>query len=140
MTRAAGELGAAIDGMEKATQKILKSTEVIDESARTLAAALKTDYERGLAQDIQDQVVQIYEACNFQDLAGQRIGKVIETLTMIEDTVAAMLERCKIRPGDAPAVKPAAEQRADQRPAPRRRLRPRQPARHRRDVRLARPA
>ena len=31
MARAAGELGAAVDGMEKATQKILKSAEVIDE-------------------------------------------------------------------------------------------------------------
>ena len=36
-----------------------------------------SDYERGLAQDIQEHVVRIYEACNFQDLAGQRIGKVI---------------------------------------------------------------
>ena len=46
---------------------------------------MKTDYERGLAQDIQDHVVKIYEACNFQDLSGQRIGNVIEILTMIED-------------------------------------------------------
>lgn len=110
MTRAAGELGAAVEGMEKATVKILKSTEVIDESARALTAALKTDFERGLTQDIQDQVVHIYEACNFQDLGGQRIGNVIATLTMIEDKVAAMLDRCKIRPGDTSAVKPAAEQ------------------------------
>ncbi len=33
MARAAGELGAAVDGMEKATDKILKSAEVVDESA-----------------------------------------------------------------------------------------------------------
>ena len=77
MARAADELGAAVEGMENATQKILKSIEVIDESARALTATLKDDYERGLAQDIQDHVVQIYEACNFQDLAGQRIGNVI---------------------------------------------------------------
>jgi chemotaxis protein CheZ len=108
MARAAGELGAAIEGMEKATVKILKSTEVIDESARALAASLKNDYERGLTQDIQDHVVHIYEACNFQDLGGQRIGNVIATLTMIEDKVAGMLERCKVQPADAPVVKPAA--------------------------------
>ena len=88
MTRAAGELGAAVEGMERATVKILKSTEVIDESARTLAASVKTDYERGLTQDIQDQVVKIYEACNFQDLGGQRIGNVIAILNMIEDRVS----------------------------------------------------
>ncbi len=109
IARAAGELGAAIEGMEKATVKILKSTEIIDESARALTASAKNDYERGLTQDIQDHVVHIYEACNFQDLGGQRIGNVIATLTMIEDKVAGMLDRCKVRPGDVPAVTPAAE-------------------------------
>jgi chemotaxis protein CheZ len=106
MAHAAGKLGAAVEGMEKATEKILKSAEVIDESARALTAALKTDYERGLAQDIQDHVVKIFEACNFQDLSGQRIGHVIETLNTIEDQVEAMLERDARTPGEAPAAKP----------------------------------
>ncbi len=91
MTRAAYELGAAIDGMEKATQKILKCGEAIDESSKTLAATLKTGYERGLAQDIQDQVMRIYETCNFQDLAGQRIGKAIAALQAVEERVTRML-------------------------------------------------
>jgi chemotaxis protein CheZ len=77
MTRAAGDLGAAIEGMETATQKILASAEAIDDCARALASALSNDYHHCLAQDVQDHVVRIYEACNFQDLAGQRIGKVI---------------------------------------------------------------
>jgi chemotaxis protein CheZ len=94
MARAADELRAAVDGMDSATQTILKSVEVIDESARALTATLKDDYKRGLAQDIQDHVVQIYEACNFQDIAGQRIGNVIGTMTMVEDQIAAMLDGC----------------------------------------------
>jgi chemotaxis protein CheZ len=94
MARAAGELGAAVEGMEKATENILKSAEVVDESAKALTATLRDDYKRGLAQDIQDHVVNIYEACNFQDLAGQRIGNVIRTLHAIEEQVAAMIERC----------------------------------------------
>jgi len=102
MARAAGKLGAAIEGMEQATEKILKSAEVIDDSARALAAAMKSDYERGLAQDIQDHVVKIYEACNFQDLSGQRIGNVIETLTAIEEQVEGMLDRHAGRTDSAP--------------------------------------
>ncbi len=94
VTRATDELGAAIDGMEKATQKILKSVEVIDDSAKALAASLKDDYKRGLAQDIQDNVVRIYESCNFQDIAGQRIAKAMTTLTAIEEQVSDMLLRC----------------------------------------------
>jgi chemotaxis protein CheZ len=93
MVRAADELRASVDGMDNATQKILKSVEIIDESARALAAAQKNDYGIGLTQEIQDQVVAIYEACNFQDLAGQRIGNVLGIMTMIEDQVSAMLDR-----------------------------------------------
>jgi chemotaxis protein CheZ len=79
--------------METATQKILASAEVIDDSARALASALSNDYHHGLAQDVQDHVVRIYEACNFQDLAGQRIGNVIATLVMVEERLVAMIQR-----------------------------------------------
>jgi chemotaxis protein CheZ len=110
MTRAAGELGVAVEGMETATQKILASVEVIDDCARALAAALSNDYHHGLAQDVQDHVVRIYEACNFQDLAGQRIGKVIATLIMVEERLVAMIARYS-GAGEQPAeaTKPSSE-------------------------------
>jgi chemotaxis protein CheZ len=94
MARAAGEPGAAVGGMETATQNILASVEVIDDCVRTLGAALADDYHHGLTQDVQDHVVRIYEACNFQDLAGQRISKVIATLIMVEERLVAMLADC----------------------------------------------
>lgn len=107
MARAADELGAAVNGMETATQKILKSVEVIDDSAKALTASIKDDYKRGLAQDIQDNVVRIYESCNFQDIAGQRIGKVMATLTTIEEQVADMLARCNGIPAAQAQPRPA---------------------------------
>jgi chemotaxis protein CheZ len=107
IARASGELGAAVDGMEKGAEKVLKSAESIDDSARALCATLNTEYERGLAQDIQDHIVRIYEACNFQDLAGQRIGKVIATLNSVEDRLSLMLARC-----DGASVSPAAAEPA----------------------------
>ncbi|MEJ2375630.1 MAG: protein phosphatase CheZ [Pseudolabrys sp.] len=110
MARATGELGAAVDGMEKATHNILQAAEAIDDSAKSLGAALKDDFERSLAQDIQDRTVQVYEACNFQDLAGQRIAKVIEIILTPEEQLAAMLARCAAltrTPEDATAAEPA---------------------------------
>jgi chemotaxis protein CheZ len=94
MARAADELRASVDSMDYATQKILKSVETIEDSAKALAAEQKTDYGTGLTQEIQEQIVAVYEACNFQDLAGQRISNVISMMTMIEDQVAAILDRC----------------------------------------------
>jgi chemotaxis protein CheZ len=71
---------------------------------------LSNDYHHGLAQDVQDHVVRIYEACNFQDLAGQRIGKVITTLIMVEERLIAMIARYS-GTGNQPAeaTKPSSE-------------------------------
>ena len=90
--RAQRELQAAIAGMEGATEDILKSSEGAEEAARSLFASLRDDSKRGLAHDIIDHVVKIYEHCHFQDLAGQRISKVIGTLRNLEDKLARLVE------------------------------------------------
>ena len=69
---------------EAATQKILAAAEDIDQAAANLAAVLKDGIARGLAQDIRDRVVQIFEACNFQDLTSQRVTKVMTALKDID--------------------------------------------------------
>jgi chemotaxis protein CheZ len=91
-TRISNELYAVVKGTEQATQKVLAAAEEIDQAANNLSAALKGKHEQGLAQDIQDLVIQIFEACNFQDLAGQRIGKVMAALTFIEDHIGRVLD------------------------------------------------
>jgi chemotaxis protein CheZ len=90
--RASRELDAVVDSTERATQQILEAAETIDEAANTLSASVKAEQEQALASDIRDHVVRIFEACNFQDLSGQRIAKVLATLTFVEDRVARMLE------------------------------------------------
>ena len=85
------QLDAVADGAERATQRILDAAEDIEDAADTLAACLKRGQERALAQDIHDHAVRIFEACNFQDLSGQRINKVIATLSFIEERIARMM-------------------------------------------------
>ncbi len=92
MTRIAYELAEVVASTEQATQKILGAAEEIDQVAKNLSAALTGKYEHGLVQDIQDVVIRVFEACNFQDLAGQRIGKVLSILNFVEDHVARVLE------------------------------------------------
>jgi len=109
MTRIAHELEEVVDSTERATQKVLAAAEEIDQVANNLVAALNGKFEQGLAKDIQDLVIRIFEACNFQDLAGQRIGKVIKTLDMVEQRMTAAVARCKgaQAPAAAAAVAPA---------------------------------
>jgi chemotaxis protein CheZ len=95
MTRIAQELAAVMQASEQATQKILAAAEEIDQAAGNLSAALKGEIEQGLAQDILDRVIQIFEACNFQDLTSQRLAKVMATLAHIEDQIARALNELK---------------------------------------------
>ena len=92
MVRVTHELDAVVSGTEHATQRILSAAEEIDQGAGMLAAAVKNEHEQGLAHDIQDRVIQIFEACNFQDLTGQRISKVVATLKFIEQHIARMMD------------------------------------------------
>jgi len=89
--RASRELAAIVGGTERATQAILQAAEEIDQAANALAASVKGSHDQGLAHDVQDRVVQIFEACNFQDLTGQRVGHVLETLKFVEQRVARLL-------------------------------------------------
>jgi chemotaxis protein CheZ len=92
MARVTNELDAIVGGTESATDMILSGAEDIDQLASTLLARLKDDQNQALAQDIQDRVVKIFEACNFQDLTGQRITKVVATLKFIETHIMRMME------------------------------------------------
>lgn len=98
------ELNAVVSGTEHATQKILAAAEEIDTAASNLSAALGGRIEQGVAQDIQDLVIQIYEACNFQDLIGQRVAKVLATLKFVEEHIARVLEEIKTASAAAQAL------------------------------------
>jgi len=83
--RASRELAAIVGSTEQATQSILQAAEEIDQAANALSASVKGSHDQGLAHDVQDRVVQIFEACNFQDLTGQRVSHVLETLKFVEE-------------------------------------------------------
>jgi chemotaxis protein CheZ len=92
MAKVTGELGAVVGGTEEATQQILEAAEAIDQAASALGKTLSPDQHARLSEEIQDRVVGIFEACNFQDLTGQRISKVMTTMKFIEHHINVMME------------------------------------------------
>ncbi len=92
MARVTGELGAVVGGTEEATQQILEAAEAIDQAASAFVKVKSPDQQAQLSEDIQDRVVAIFEACNFQDLTGQRISKVMNTMKFIEHHINVMME------------------------------------------------
>jgi chemotaxis protein CheZ len=78
---AAGEeLGAIVKATERATNTIMECAEELMAADANDPAAYKAL--------VDDKMMIIFEACSFQDITGQRIAKVVETLQHIETRVA----------------------------------------------------
>ena len=92
MAKVTGELGAVVGGTEQATQQILEAAESIDQAASALAKVTSPDQQKILSEEIQERVISIFEACNFQDLTGQRISKVMATMKFIENHITIMMD------------------------------------------------
>jgi chemotaxis protein CheZ len=92
MAKVNGELGAVVGGTEEATQQILEAVEAIDQAASALSKNISPDQQKLLAEEIQERVIAIFEACNFQDLTGQRISKVMTTMKFIENHIMEMMD------------------------------------------------
>jgi len=92
MAKVNGELGAVVGGTEQATQQILEAAESIDNAATALSSVISPDQQKRLSEEIQERVVSIFEACNFQDLTGQRIKKVMNTMKFIEHHITVMMD------------------------------------------------
>jgi chemotaxis protein CheZ len=81
---ATDELDAVVSHTATATNEILDCCEVLE----GLQARLQGEDAEALA----GAVTRIYEACSFQDITGQRIGKVVSALKSIEKRVAAVTQ------------------------------------------------
>jgi chemotaxis protein CheZ len=88
---AASELDAIVKDTEMATHTILESVEQIDDLAMALKNAAPNDFVADHVEQIAFIVTKIFEACNFQDITGQRINKVVRTLEFVEERVHNMI-------------------------------------------------
>jgi chemotaxis protein CheZ len=81
------ELGAIVKATETATNTIM-------ECAEALMGADDSDHAAYKAL-VDEKMMIIFEACSFQDITGQRVSKVVETLQHIEARVARFAEVMK---------------------------------------------
>jgi len=89
---ASSELDAVVIATEEATNTILNASETIEGLAAKIQSNTVNDDDRVATEDIQEQTTKMLEACNFQDITGQRITKVVNTLKFVEERIDAMIE------------------------------------------------
>lgn len=88
------ELDAVVAATEEATNAIM-------ESAEAIMAADAADPDAYKAA-VDEEVMKIFEACSFQDITGQRITKVVETLRLIEARVSRFASRLPVEDSEGP--------------------------------------
>lgn len=81
---ATDELDAVVGATEEATNEIMNCCDEIGNIAGRVGGA---DGEA-----LQNVVTRIFEACNFQDITGQRITKVVKTLKYIETHINELVD------------------------------------------------
>lgn len=80
---AADQLDAIVEATAEATHTIMDATEAIEGVMENL------DGEN--SRKLLDATTSIYEACGFQDITGQRVTKVVNTLKDIEERIDALV-------------------------------------------------
>jgi len=83
------ELDAVVEATETATHQIMEAAEQIMSADTSDPAAYR--------DEVNTRVMEIFEACSFQDITGQRISKVVETLNFVDERVSSFIERLKLR-------------------------------------------
>lgn len=105
--QASQELTAVVSATEAATNSIMACAEELEEIIQELKSSMPEGYQADRVHDMTEVIVRIYEACNFQDLTGQRITKVVRALTFIEERVDAMMSVWNRREFEAMPLPPS---------------------------------
>jgi chemotaxis protein CheZ len=80
---ASDELDAIVEATEIATNSIMDATEVVE--------SVMGDVSSEVSDKLMEATSNIYEACGFQDITGQRITKVVKALKDIEEKIDGLV-------------------------------------------------
>ncbi|WP_321342600.1 protein phosphatase CheZ [Breoghania sp.] len=97
------ELDAIVEATEDATQTIMQAAEEIMAADTADATAYQSM--------VGDKMIEIFEACAFQDITGQRISKVVKTLSYIDERVTSFVERLRIMENEEGEIEESEEER-----------------------------
>lgn len=89
---AALELETVVAQTEAAANDILAAAESVETMAGAIQSETSLKAAKQLAGDIAEKVTVIYMACNFQDLSGQRVRRVVDTLNFVESRIHKMID------------------------------------------------
>lgn len=90
-----GSMGEQLDAIVKATEHATDSImEAMERNEAVITELRKTITDPGqlaLIEKITNNGNDVFEACSFQDITGQRVSKVVKSITYVEERVNAVV-------------------------------------------------
>jgi len=84
------QMVAVVKATESATHTIMEAMESNSEAVAALRQKIDDPELLGLLDKITANANNVFEACSFQDITGQRVGKVAKSITYVEERVEAL--------------------------------------------------
>lgn len=85
------QLDAIVKATEEATDTIMSCMEKNDDIILELKKSITEPEQVKQLDQISANSADVFEACSFQDITGQRITKVVKSVTYVEDRVNALI-------------------------------------------------
>ena len=78
---------AVVRATESATETIMEAMESNGEIIAQVREKIDYPAQLALLDKITDNASNVFEACSFQDITGQRVGRVAKSITFVEERV-----------------------------------------------------
>lgn len=86
------QLDAIVAATEKATNMIMECVEQSLDGLTELRGTVRSKKQHQLIDDMVENANRVFEACSFQDITGQRVTKVMKSLTYVEARVTNLID------------------------------------------------
>lgn len=86
------QLDAIVQATETATNTIMECSEKNDDAVLKIREKTDDPEIHALLDSINNNSGDVFEACSFQDITGQRVNKVIKSVTYVEERVNSLID------------------------------------------------
>jgi len=86
------QLDAIVEATESATNTIMEAVERNDVIVEKIRAKVPDPGVHALLDGINNNSGDVFQACSFQDITGQRVSKVAKSITYVEERVNSLID------------------------------------------------
>jgi len=92
ITKMSDQLDAIVAATEDATDTIMEMSESSQDMVQKIRDGAEGDELSKALDKIDENCMNVFEACSFQDITGQRVAKVLKSIRFVEERISKLVE------------------------------------------------